>query len=671
MQAETVEVGAMNVTCVTAFPAAPDHAIAGGTPLQQVTVETLLSRRALLVFCVRSNLPLCSSAGPPTAMHILHRAYVTALYCALRPFMCRSLSFCFCAAQCYHQQVRHGLAPAPANILQVLLLWLPNGFRVRTQCFKTLWLPFGLDGYTPAAAAAAPELLIATGPAEVGWLAFHCTVFPIASVLALLSLVAHVPFGVLWYARQGHRMWLSDTWGAAALEPDPNSRAGSGRPSTSDPMPQGAATKQPSSMDTSQQLRHSASRNAAAVSLRLSGRLGGGQGSWQRARRAAVLGLVAAGSPDTAAKLAMSAPSSSRAAAGGSPRVTFAQSGPAATGLLVPVHKQPACGGLHWFWAAFASRVQTVSWLMLDGLRSVITLVLAAVIGLIAHTVLIVGLALVLCWTFVTRLVFALWCIFIPAAANHSVCLQPTRHCNYWSRASIQASFAGFTGVSDPLPPQQQQPPQPQPQHPLQQRQQHPLRQQQHQHQPVMPQPGSAQNVWDSLGNSGRLSEWAARPPGEVCISSAGHCSERVHVQAAAGSAGSRAPASLQAPSPQVTRDTRGLSSPRKARIAEETQGHSNFIHNHQQQHRRIDMAEEGNVANGSWQASSADAADYTFEATVQYIAAMTGLQPARAVPEVAPPLVAPVQQQQVISDSSSSLAPQQSIDGADDHLVL
>ncbi|WIA28220.1 hypothetical protein OEZ86_010778 [Tetradesmus obliquus] len=347
--------------------------------------------------------------------------------------------------ECYHQQVRHGLAPAPANILQVLLLWLPNGFRVRTQCFKTLWLPSGLDGYTPAAAAAAPELLIATGPAEVGWLAFHCTVFPIASVLALLSLVAHVPFGVLWYARQGHRMWLSDTWGAAALEPDPNSRAGSGRPSTSDPMPQGAATKQPSSMDTSQQLRHSASRNAAAVSLRLSGRLGGGQGSWQRARRAAVLGLVAAGSPDTAAKLAMSAPSSSQAAAGGSPR----------------------------------------------------------------------------------------------------------------------------------------------------------------------------------------------------------------------------------APSPQVTRDTRGLSSTRKARIAEETQGHSNFIHNHQQQHRRIDMAEEGNVANGSWQASSADAADYTFEATVQYIAAMTGLQPARAVPEVAPPLVAPVQQQQVISDSSSSLAPQQSIDGADDHLVL
>ncbi|WIA08146.1 hypothetical protein OEZ85_007602 [Tetradesmus obliquus] len=293
--------------------------------------------------------------------------------------------------ECYHHQVRHGLAPAPANILQVLLLWLPNGFRVRTQCFKTLWLPFGLDGYAPAAAAAVPELLIATGPAEVGWLAFHCTVFLIASVLALLSLVAHVPFGVLWYARQGHRMWLSDTWGAAALEPDPNSRAGSGRPSTSDPMPQGAATKQPSSMDTSQQLRHFASRNAAALSLRLSGRLGGGQVSWQRARRAAGLGLVAAGSPDTAAKLAMSAPSSSQAAAGGSPRVTFAQS----------------------------------------------------------------------------------------------------------------------------------------------------------------------------------------------------------------------------------------------------------------------------------------DAADYTFEATVQYIAAMTGLQPARAVPEVAPPLVAPVQQQQVISDSSSSLAPQQSIDGADDHLVL
>uniref|UniRef100_A0A383VJ18 Uncharacterized protein n=1 Tax=Tetradesmus obliquus TaxID=3088 RepID=A0A383VJ18_TETOB len=83
-------------------------------------------------------------------------------------------------------------------------------------------------------------------------------------------------------------------------------------------------------------------------------------------------------------------------------------------------------------------------------------------------------------------------------------------------------------------------------------------------------------------------------------------------------------------------------------------------------------MAEEGNGTDSCWQAPSADAADLTFEATVQYIAAMTGLQPARAVPVVVPPLVAPgQQQQQVISDSSSSLAPQQSADDEDDHLVL
>jgi hypothetical protein len=81
---------------------------------------------------------------------------------------------------------------------------------------------------------------------------------------------------------------------------------------------------------------------------------------------------------------------------------------------------------------------------------------LAAAVGLFAHVVLLVVLALVLCWTFVTRLVYALWCIFIPAAANHCVCLQPTRHADYWSKASIRAAFAGFSGVSSP--PAQQQP---------------------------------------------------------------------------------------------------------------------------------------------------------------------------------------------------------------------
>jgi hypothetical protein len=70
-------------------------------------------------------------------------------------------------------------------------------------------------------------------------------------------------------------------------------------------------------------------------------------------------------------------------------------------------------------------------------------------------------------------------------------------------------------------------------------------------------------------------------------------------------------------------------------------------------------VTEGGNIQYSSFQASSAAAADHGFEATVQYIAAVTGLQPARAA-EVASSLLAPdQQQQQVISDSSSSLAAQ------------
>jgi hypothetical protein len=502
--------------------------------------------------------------------------------------------------QYYHHQVRHGLAPARANILQVMLLWLPSGFRVRMQCFKTLWLPFGLDGYTPEAAAAAPELLIATGPAEVGWLAFHCTVFPIASVLAMLSLLAHVPFGVVWFARQGHRMWLSDSWGAFAPETDPNSRPVSGRPSMSDPMPKGGAANKPGSTDAPRELRQLAFRNSAVASLRLSGRLGGGQSSWQRARRAAMLGLVAAGSAEAASKLAGAVPSSLRAA-GGPHRVKFAHSTELA-GALVPVHKQRTCSALRGAAAAFVPRLQAACWIILDRLAAVATVGLAAVVGLVAHIVLLVVLAYVLCWTFATRLVFALWCIFVPAAANHSVCLQPSRHCNYWSKASIQAAFAGFSSVGAMLLPQQpqqqqQQPLQPQPPQPPQ-----PLQT----HQPVMPQPGTVQDVWDSLGSSGRLAAARVIPAAKLCSNSADDssrtaaavgtsplgwqdsvrqhynlASKRAQIQAAAGS---RAAASLEPPSPQVASDAVDLSSSSKSPMAEQLRQNEAFCSHQQQQ---------------------------------------------------------------------------------------
>jgi hypothetical protein len=206
-------------------------------------------------------------------------------------------------------------------------MWLPSGFRTRAQCFQSLWLPFGLDGYTPAAAASAPALLIATGPAEVGWLAFHITVFPIAALLALLSLLVHVPFGVVWFARQGHRiiiiiiiimlpikghrMWLNDSMSVRALDSEPSSAPASGRPSISDAALRGGALNKHGSADVQQSLRQQAWRNAAAASIKRSA-----AGQLQRARRASVLGLMAAGSGDLAR-------GASVAAAAAKPKVSF------------------------------------------------------------------------------------------------------------------------------------------------------------------------------------------------------------------------------------------------------------------------------------------------------------------------------------------------------------
>ena len=76
--------------------------------------------------------------------------------------------------------VRHALACSPVNLLQLALAWLPRGFRSRVlpgSCLRWWLLP--LDGYVPQPIAGAPAMLLATGPSEVGYLAFMFLVYPL------------------------------------------------------------------------------------------------------------------------------------------------------------------------------------------------------------------------------------------------------------------------------------------------------------------------------------------------------------------------------------------------------------------------------------------------------------------------------------------------------------
>jgi hypothetical protein len=86
--------------------------------------------------------------------------------------------------------VRHALACSPVNLLQLALGWLPLGFRARVlpaACLK--WWVIPLDGYVPEPIAGSPPMLLATGPSEVGYLAFMVLMYPLFSVTGELCSV--------------------------------------------------------------------------------------------------------------------------------------------------------------------------------------------------------------------------------------------------------------------------------------------------------------------------------------------------------------------------------------------------------------------------------------------------------------------------------------------------
>jgi hypothetical protein len=98
-----------------------------------------------------------------------------------------------------------------------------------------------------------------------------------------------------------------------------------------------------------------------------------------------------------------------------------------------------------------------------------------------------------------------------------------------------------------------------------------------------------------------------------------------------------------------------------EALIHEELQQHAAAAHQMQQQPQQSGSAAAGggHDSSDSVPALEEDGADDAYDEAVQYIAAVTGLQPAHRPHGAAPQPFVAVKQGQVISDSSSSLAAQ------------
>lgn len=305
-------------------------------------------------------------------------------------------------------QVRHFLAVSPVNLIQMLLSWLPQGHRSRiapASCFKYLIPP--LDGYVPDTTTAVPELLLPTGAPEVGYTGFLLFLYPLISAAALVMIVVHLPFGVLYFAIRGHKMWIS-SWSPST---------GNARLNKQNPAAAEAAAK------ILQQSRSTTNSVLGSVSEAAEAALNPG-------RRARFLQFVKGQNDGDASMLA---PAANKVPVGRSPPVKVASvSADAKAAVNMWKVLRHAAGSL--FEATF--------WFFDTLIEPPIRIGLAAVSGLIIHLVLLVLIITTLIWAWCTRLLFSLYCLFWPWAGNAHHQTQITRIANFWSKESIHDAFA-------------------------------------------------------------------------------------------------------------------------------------------------------------------------------------------------------------------------------------
>jgi hypothetical protein len=107
-------------------------------------------------------------------------------------------------------QAQQGHALPPFNALQLLLWWMPKRWRARVphQACLRLWLP-PVDGYSCKRGPQRCRTLVPTGPAELSYLLFLLTLYPLIGLMATVLLFLRIPAGVVFFVSSGHKLWVA------------------------------------------------------------------------------------------------------------------------------------------------------------------------------------------------------------------------------------------------------------------------------------------------------------------------------------------------------------------------------------------------------------------------------------------------------------------------------
>jgi hypothetical protein len=111
---------------------------------------------------------------------------------------------------CMLPQAEHGYALPPFNTLQLLLWWVPKRWRARVphQACLSLWLP-PVDGYSSKKGPQRCRALVPTGPAELSYLLFLLTLYPLIGLMAASLLFLRIPVGVAHFLSSGYKQWVA------------------------------------------------------------------------------------------------------------------------------------------------------------------------------------------------------------------------------------------------------------------------------------------------------------------------------------------------------------------------------------------------------------------------------------------------------------------------------
>jgi hypothetical protein len=111
---------------------------------------------------------------------------------------------------CICPQVKHGYALPPFNTLQLLLWWVPKRWRTRVphQACLRLWLP-PVDGYSSKQGPERCRAPLPTGPAELSYLLFLLTLYPVIALMATVLLFLRIPVGAVHFVSSGYKQWVA------------------------------------------------------------------------------------------------------------------------------------------------------------------------------------------------------------------------------------------------------------------------------------------------------------------------------------------------------------------------------------------------------------------------------------------------------------------------------